>query len=291
MPSPKLSLQTTTLWEYPSQHYGKGEQGSADYRGATPSWVIWNLLQRYTQESEVVVDPMCGSGTTLDVCADTGREGIGFDLQPHHPDVVESDARDLPLEDSSVDFFFCDPPYGKNLKYSGRKECIGELDARDQAYFDAMKEVFEEAWRVLSPGGRLLIAVPNRRGLWARIEHTPFGTGRPFSRGQLDTLLRDTMLTPVTWSDALAFPPVRRASAIRAYSRLERIGRRLWPAFSGVIMVEATKKLYQGLPADEKARERVLVPALSPQNAAIRAPRQDATDETRRVDARKTVSL
>ena len=149
----------------------------------------------------------------------------------------------------------------------------------------------KEAWRVLSPGGRLLIAVPNRRGLWARIEHTPFGTGRPFSRGQLDTLLRDTMLTPVTWSDALAFPPVRRASAIRAYSRLERIGRRLWPAFSGVIMVEATKKLYQGLPADEKARERVLVPALSPQNAAIRAPRQDATDETRRVDARKTVSL
>ena len=44
MPSPKLSVQTTTLWEYPSQHYGDGEQGSSKYRGATPSYIIWNLL-------------------------------------------------------------------------------------------------------------------------------------------------------------------------------------------------------------------------------------------------------
>ena len=53
MPSPRLEIQTTTLWKYPSQHYGEGEQGSADYRGATPSWVIWNLLERYTQEKDV----------------------------------------------------------------------------------------------------------------------------------------------------------------------------------------------------------------------------------------------
>ena len=126
----------------------------------------------------------------------------------------------------------------------------------------------KEAWRVLTPGGKLLIVVPNRRGLWARIEHTPFGTGRPFSRGQLAQLLRDAMLSPVTWSDALHFPPVRRAGAIRVYRRFERIGRRLWPAFSGVIMVEATKQLYQGLPADSRSRQRVLVPAFAPQGSA-----------------------
>ena len=182
MPSPKLSLQTTTLWEYPSQHYGKGEQGSADYRGATPSWVIWNLLQRYTEEGDRVVDPMCGSGTTLDVCADTGREGVGFDLQPHHPQVVEADARDLPLEDDSIDFFFCDPPYGKNLKYSGRDECIGELDARDQAYFDAMKEVFEEAWRVLKPGKCAAFYVCD---VWTRQLMVPIGTHFVFMLNQI----------------------------------------------------------------------------------------------------------
>ena len=64
---PVLEIKPTTLWDYPSQHYGRGMQGRADYRGATPSYVIWNLLKRYTREGDVVVDPFCGSGTTLDV--------------------------------------------------------------------------------------------------------------------------------------------------------------------------------------------------------------------------------
>jgi DNA modification methylase len=152
MPKPPIELQSTTLWSYPSQHYKEGVHGNADYKGATPSWVIWNLLQRYTKEGQVVVDPMCGSGTTLDVCRDLDRQGIGFDLQPHHPEVQEGDARKLPLQADSADFLFVDPPYGKNLRYSGQKKCIGELDARNTAYFEAMGKVFEEGWRVLKPG-------------------------------------------------------------------------------------------------------------------------------------------
>ena len=58
------------------------------------------------------------------------------------------------------------------------------------------RETLKEIWRVLAPGGRLVIVVPNRRGVWARFEHTPFGTGRPFSRGQLTELLRETNFTP-----------------------------------------------------------------------------------------------
>ena len=63
---PPLTVQPTTLWDYPSQHYGGKSQGSARYRGATPSYVIWNLLSRYTREGDLVVDPMCdalGPGT------------------------------------------------------------------------------------------------------------------------------------------------------------------------------------------------------------------------------------
>jgi len=182
MPSPKLSLQTTTLWDYPSQHYGSGEQGSASYKGATPSWVIWNLLQRYTEPGQVVVDPMCGSGTTIDVCTDLDRVGVGFDLQPHHDEVSEADARDLPMDDESADFFFADPPYGRNLKYSGLDECIGELDARDQAYFDAMKEVFEEAWRVLKPGKCAAFYVCD---VWSRDLMVPLGAHYVFMLNQI----------------------------------------------------------------------------------------------------------
>ncbi len=129
-------------------------------------------------------------------------------------------------------------------------------------------ETLKEIWRVLAPGGRLIVVVPNRRGVWARFEHTPFGTGRPFSRGQLTQILRETNFTPSCWTDALHFPPSRRRFVLRLHRLLERTGRRFWPIFSGVIVVEAQKRLYQGIPIAQRASRRVYVPALTPQPAA-----------------------
>lgn len=146
---PKLELQTTTLWEYPSQHYGNSMQGDKNYIGATPSYVIWNLLQRYTKEGDLVVDPMCGSGTTIDVCKDTHRKCKGFDLVPSRTDIAQSDARNLPLKKETVDFLFVDPPYSNHVDYSDHKRCIGKLDARDGVYFDEMEVVIKEIFRVL----------------------------------------------------------------------------------------------------------------------------------------------
>jgi len=124
-------------------------QGDRDYKGATPSWVIWNLLQRYTRERDLVLDPMCGSGTTLDVCKDLGREGLGFDLNPTRDDIHLADARDLPLDDESVDFVFIDPPYSTHIDYSDDPRCIGKLDATKPEYYEALDEVLAEACRVL----------------------------------------------------------------------------------------------------------------------------------------------
>lgn len=150
---PDLHLQTTTLWEYPSQHYGPGQmQGDKDYAGATPSYVIWNLLRRYTGEGDTVLDPMCGSGTTLDVCKDLKRKGVGFDVAPYRDDIKYADARHIPLKKESVDFVFVDPPYSTHLSYSGHPKCIGELDARDGAYYQAMETVIAEIHRVLRKG-------------------------------------------------------------------------------------------------------------------------------------------
>ncbi len=154
-PKPPLRLQPTTLWDYPSQHYGEGQQGDSRYVGATPSYVIWNLVQRYTKAGDLVVDPFCGSGTTLDVAKDTDRRSRGFDLSPYRADIEKADARKLPLESSSVDLVFMDPPYGDHIHYSDEKDCIGRLSAYDPEYYRAMHRAIREASRVLRPGGHL----------------------------------------------------------------------------------------------------------------------------------------
>src|SRR3954468_3285150 len=95
---PPLRLQPTTLWDYPSQDYGEGQQGRPGYKGATPSYIIWNLLQRYTKPKDLVVDPFWGSGTTLDVARDLDRRPLGYDVHPTRKDIFRVDARKLPAE-------------------------------------------------------------------------------------------------------------------------------------------------------------------------------------------------
>ena len=157
-PKPRLAPQVTTLWDYPSQHYGEGQQGSSEFRGATPSYVIWNVIERYSAEGETVLDPFCGSGTTLDVCKDTGRVGLGFDVAPTRADIQNADARSVPLKNKSVDLIFFDPPYADNLDYSNDPRCLGKLKP-DGRFQRAMRLVLAECSRVLRDERTLAIYV------------------------------------------------------------------------------------------------------------------------------------
>ncbi|MBN2038720.1 MAG: DNA methylase [Spirochaetes bacterium] len=146
-----LHLQTTTLWDYPSQHYKKSMEPAEHYKGATPAYIIWNLLSRYTKPKDLVVDPMCGSGTTIDVARDLNRKALGYDINIVRNDVFKADARKLPLENEKADFVFIDPPYSTHIRYSGSKECIGELSAKSDEYYKAMNTVLHEINRILRP--------------------------------------------------------------------------------------------------------------------------------------------
>ncbi len=157
--APMPRLEATTLWDFPSQNYGGQKQGDTAYTGATPSHIIWNLLQRYTKEGELAVDPMAGSGTTLDVARELGRRALGYDLRPSRADIFRADARELPLESGKADFVFVDPPYSTHVDYSDDPRCIGKLPAAGPEYYAAMKAVVRELFRILSPGRHMALYV------------------------------------------------------------------------------------------------------------------------------------
>jgi SAM-dependent methyltransferase len=151
------------------------------------------------------------------------------------------DEDELPLPDSAVD----------------RLLIVHGLEMSQDVF-----AMLREAWRVLAPGGRLLAVVPNRRGLWARIDTTPFGHGRPYSRSQITHLLRETWFTPTGWGDALYVPPISRTWFLRSAGAWERTGASVSAPFAGVHIVEASKQVYRAIPA--RREKRRLVPVLEP---------------------------
>ncbi len=148
------------------------------------------------------------------------------------------DERNLPLPDASVDRMII-------------VHCLEMCEATA----DTLREI----WRVLSPEGRILLIVPNRRGVWARLDTTPFGHGRPYSRGQLRRLLCDALFDPLDWEEALFMPPAHLRLLLRSAGAWERLGSTFWPAFSGILMVEARKTVYAASPKTglEKIRGRL----------------------------------
>jgi len=114
-----------------------------------------------------------------------------------------------------------------------------------------------DACRVLAPAGRLIVVAANRRGAWSNAEDTPFGHGRPYTRLQLEALMREAGLEPVAWSRALYLPPWSWAEPWAA--AFEQAGARLWPMWSGVIMMEGVKQTFAVKP--KGARQRVFAPS------------------------------
>jgi SAM-dependent methyltransferase len=161
--------------------------------------------------------------------------------------LVEEDS--LPLPDSSIDLVLL----------------IHALEMSDRP-----NALMAELRRVLTSGGRLVIVVPNRQGPWASTELSPFGFGRPYSRGQIRTLFAEAGFEAETWTTGLHMAPTNWRPLLRAARGLERIGRFVWPAFAGVIVVSAVKRTVQVIGV--RARPRLspaLRPALGPPAGAV----------------------
>jgi SAM-dependent methyltransferase len=163
---------------------------------------------------------------------------------PSH--TVLCDPLEMPLTDAAVDLIVAVHAF----------EHIADAD-----------ELMRELWRVAAPNARLMIVVPRRQGIWARTDNTPFGYGNPYSRSQMERLLRAHSFIPEHWRDALYLPPSQRSLVLKSTRLFERVGRIIMPMFSGVMVVSARKELFPAVPRRKKTERFVRVPALSPQAA------------------------
>lgn len=163
---------STTLWDYPKQSYGDTPKGNNKYAGVTPAFIIYNLIYRYTYPGDLVCDPMAGSGTTIDVCKEERRRVVAFDIVPTRSDIIQADARNIPLEDNSVDMVFIDSPYGDNIRYNDHPLNIGHIPASEERFYDELEKVMVECHRILKDGKILawLIGVQ-----WAKGVYIPVG--------------------------------------------------------------------------------------------------------------------
>lgn len=168
-------------------------------------------LRPFREETERVIAVMPSSQGVLP----WPPEGPGL--------VCLADETDLPLADRSID----------------RVLLVHALESTEQ-----VRATLREIWRVLTDSGRLLVVTPNRRGIWARLEKTPFGQGRPYTPSQLSRLLRDNMYTPLQTASALFMPPFQSRFVLRSAPAWEQVGERWFPTFAGVLLVEAAKQIY-----------------------------------------------
>jgi SAM-dependent methyltransferase len=105
-----------------------------------------------------------------------------------------------------------------------------------------------EAWRVLKANGRFILIIPNRSGLWSRIDTTPFGHGQPYSQNQIINLLKLACFTPLSIRYALYTLPFPKSMLMKGWPLYEKIGNLVFKKYAGVMIIEVQKQVYGAIP-------------------------------------------
>lgn len=185
-PPKDYTPENATVWSFPSR--GNWATHVGNYRGNWSPYIPRNLIFKYTQSGDVVLDQMMGSGTTLVECKLSGRNAIGVDinrdavmvaldrldfkhssLDANYPKNLEiktyvGDARNLDkIDDNSINLIATHPPYAGIITYT-KKRVEGDLSAlKLEAYLREMSVVAAESFRVLKPGSCCAILIGDTR--------------------------------------------------------------------------------------------------------------------------------
>ena len=197
-------------------------------------------LRVFTEEAERIIGVMPAGQGAHSWLSEGPHQGRNL--------VCLSEEGELPIENNSVD----------------RVLLVHSLE-----FSEFLQPSLQEVWRVLKSNGRLMVIVPNRTGLWARADWSPFGQGTPYSASQLHYYLHDNLFVHERTEEALFMPPLKYAPVLKSAGLFERFGRYI-PFVAGVHIVEASKQLYaradKGSGSRVTVRGRDFIPRPVPQN-------------------------
>ncbi len=170
------------------------------------------------------------------------------------------------------------PPFKRNLTFLAQES---ELPLRENSvnrvlmvhsveHSEQLSWMMREVWRVLTPGGRVLVVAPNRLNFWSRSPRSPFGYGRPFSMAQLRDLLTDQQFAPTRARSALFTPPLYWRWLWRISDKIETVGKFLFRPFGGVLLIEAEKQLFAAIQQPVMARKSYRAPVAAAKPAMSR---------------------
>jgi DNA modification methylase len=147
--------QVFTMWKF----NGRDERFGAEHPGNIPAGIVFNVLYYWTEQGDLVVDPMAGGGVTVDVCKAMKRRCLAWDVSPVRDDIEKRNALDpWPIEPESVSLVFIDPPYWKQKRgdYKGKSN-LADMELGE--FYAAMEKVFRHAFAALRSGGHLAVIV------------------------------------------------------------------------------------------------------------------------------------
>lgn len=229
------------------------------FYASTTGQIAVRILRRYIREwwSEVKRESLLGLGYACPYLSPfIDDQNLGIALMPAQQGVVH-----WPGGRTNLSLLADD------LRLPFHDNCFERIIVAHSLEFSDNTEAFlQEIWRVLAPGGRLLVIVPNRSGIWSRVESTPFGHGRPFSRSQLVRLLEEEQFSIIQGDSVVFMPPSRSRFWLRSAGVLEKLGSRLCGFMGGIVLMEAEKQVFAIKPVKKTVTRRspVYIPITQP---------------------------
>ena len=131
--------------------------------GSIPAAIVAHLVHYFTEPNALVVDPMAGGGTTLDVCAAMGRRCLAYDLEPVRDEIRRHDVNaGFPLETRGCDLIFCDPPYHSMLAGAYGPHPGAVSDGALSGWLAFLDRLAAASYQTLRPGGVLAVLLANQ---------------------------------------------------------------------------------------------------------------------------------